>query len=256
MKTILHQQRMTELRKIFSEHQGNIIHKWDHYFEIYDRHFARFKHQQPVILEIGVAKGGSMEMWRKYFGEGCKIIGIDINPACRQFENDHTKIYIGSQGDRNFLQSIKKEIPKVDILIDDGSHMMEHLKISFQELYDWVDENGVYLAEDLHTCYWHEYEGGYKRHGSFIEFCKQQIDQLNAWFSRQRKLKVNRFSRTTHSIHFYNSIVVFEKRKIEDPFDVLSGKIDASDVIHRPPALNGVWRKFKNKIYKHTGIDL
>ncbi|HYF31053.1 MAG TPA: class I SAM-dependent methyltransferase [Chitinophagaceae bacterium] len=247
---------MNDLEKIFREHQGNLIHKWDHYFEIYDRHFRRFRNEPLVLLEIGVSKGGSLEMWRKYFGGQCTIIGIDINPACKQFEDEKTKIFIGSQDDRNFLRSLKQSVPRPQILIDDGGHMMHHLRITFEELYDWVDDDGVYLAEDLHTCYWPVYEGGYKRKNSFMEYCKGLTDQLNAWHSQQPGLTVNEFTRSTHSIHFYDSIVAIEKRKMKAPGHSFSGKKDAADVVHEDPRIPGRWRRWKNEIYKRTGIQL
>src|SRR5450755_2756362 len=103
---------MNDLEKIFTEHKGNIIHKWQHYFEIYDKHFSRYRNKKFVLMEIGVSKGGSLELWRKYFGKECEIIGIDINPACKQFETENTKIFIGSQADKAFLSQLKKEIPK------------------------------------------------------------------------------------------------------------------------------------------------
>jgi len=245
-----------DLEKIFQEHTGNIIHKWNHYFEIYDRHFSRFRNKKITILEIGVYKGGSLEMWRKYFGQNCEIIGIDINPLCERFENDYTRIFIGSQEDRDFLRDLKTKIPKVDILIDDGGHMMNHLRITFDELYDWVAENGVYLAEDLHTCYWPSYEGGYRRSNSFIEYTKKLIDQLNAWHSQQSVFKVSDFTRTTHSMHFYDSIVVFEKGKIEKPFHLYKGKLEDKEIESDPPKITNWWRSFKNKVYKYTRIEI
>ena len=45
------------------------------------------------------------------------------------------KIFVGSQSDRNFLRKIKSEIPKVDILIDDGGHTMEQQIVTFEEMY-------------------------------------------------------------------------------------------------------------------------
>lgn len=244
-----------DLEKIFHEHTGNIIHKWNHYFEIYDKHFQRFKNKKITILEIGVYKGGSLEMWQKYFGQQCEIIGVDINPLCKRFENDKTKIFIGSQSDRNFLKKLKAELPKIDILIDDGGHMMDHLKITFEELYECVTEDGVYLAEDLHTCYWPAYDGGFRRKNSFIEYCKSLVDQLNAWHSEQKKLKVNKFTETTHSIHFYDSIVVFEKKKISKPFHLYSGKISDDEIKSASPKISK-WKKLKIILYKYTGIDL
>ena len=246
----------SQFEKIFKEHTGNLIHKWHHYFEIYERHFQRFKGKKIVLLEIGIHKGGSLEMWRKYFGEECEIIGVDINPLCHRFENEKTKVFIGSQDDRDFLRELKSEIPKVDILIDDGGHMMDQLKITFEELYDWVKEDGVYLVEDLHTCYWPAYEGGYKRKNSFIEYCKSLVDQLNAWHSQSRELTVSDFSRTTHSIHFYDSIVVFEKRKIKKPFNLFAGKDQNHDIDGDPPRIDHWWKKLKHILYRVTGIDL
>lgn len=195
-------------------------------------------------------------MWRNYFGETCEIIGIDINPLCKRFEDDKTKIFIGSQDDRLFLKNLKKEIQKVDILIDDGGHMMNHLKISFEELYELVDENGIYLAEDLHTCYWPSYEGGYKRKYSFIEYCKNLIDQLNAWHSQQKKFKISDFTTSTYSMHFYDSIVVFEKRKITKPYHLYAGYDSQDNIESNPPEITNWWSRIKNNIYKYTGIEL
>lgn len=195
-------------------------------------------------------------MWRKYFGEECEIIGVDINPLCHRFENEKTRVFIGSQDDREFLRELKAEIPKVDVLIDDGGHMMDQMRITFEELYDWVKEDGVYLVEDLHTCYWPAYEGGYKRKNSFVEYCKSLVDQLNAWHSQSRELTVSGFSRNTHSIHFYDSIVVFEKRKINKPVNLFAGKDQNHDIDGDPPRINNWWRKVKNKIYNRTGIQL
>ncbi len=244
------------LRDIFKEHKGHLIHKWDHYFDIYERHFERFKNKKIILLEIGVSKGGSLEMWQEYFGDRIEIIGIDINKECKKLETDKIKIFIGSQEDKIFLRDLKSKIPKVDILIDDGGHMMDQLRITFEELYDWVDENGIYLAEDLHTCYWREYEGGYKRKNSFMEYCKNLTDKLNSWHSRNLNLYVDDFTKSTYSICFYDSIVVFEKKKILYPSHSFSGLIDLDSIQHSPPKLKNRWRKFRNFFYKYTKIHL
>lgn len=216
-----------KFEQIFKEHNGNLIHKWQHYFEIYEKHLSRFKmYPSLAIMEIGVGKGGSLELWRKYFGPDAWIIGVDVDPACKRFENletENTQIFIGSQEDRQFLRKLKAEIPTVDILIDDGGHMMNQLRVSFEELYDWVADGGVYLVEDLHTSYWKEYQGGYRKKKSFIEYSKRLVDKLNAWHSRSRSLSVDNFTKTTHSMHFYDSVLVIEKRNRDKPFDVMRG---------------------------------
>ena len=97
-----------------------------------------------------------------------------------------------------------------DVVLDDGSHIMSHIHASFAVLYPQLPHNGVYMVEDLHTAYWSDYEGGLRRKESFIETCKDLIDELNADHSRGA-LAATEFGRTTLSIHFYDSIVVFEK---------------------------------------------
>jgi hypothetical protein len=214
---------MNDLEKYFKQADGRFIHKWNHYFDIYDRHFARFRDKEVTILEIGIFQGGSLHMWKNYFGIKAKIYGIDIDSQCKKLEEENIKIFIGSQSDRKFLKEIKKSIPPVDILIDDGGHYMDQQIVSFEELFDHVKESGVYLCEDLHTSYWLKYGGGYKRRGTFIEYSKNFIDLLNAYHSEQNILKVNKFTESVDSIHYYDSMLVIEKKKREKPYEETTG---------------------------------
>jgi len=76
------------LKSYFDSHtEGKIIHKWLHYFEIYHRYFKKFRGRDVHILEVGVARGGSLEMWRDYFGPKSNIYGIDINEKCTANNN-------------------------------------------------------------------------------------------------------------------------------------------------------------------------
>jgi methyltransferase family protein len=194
----------------FLTNQDCQIHKWTHYFPIYERHFRPFINRTVTLIEIGVWKGGSLQLWKRYLGPFARIIGIDIDPTCKAVEEDQISIRIGNQNEPAFLQKIFDEFGSPDVVIDDGSHMMEHIAASFEFLYPRMDKNGVYLIEDLHTAYWEEYGGGLRRPESFIERCKTFIDALNADHSRGT-VPVSAFSKTTLSIHFYDSVVVFER---------------------------------------------
>jgi len=215
---------MNDLEKYFRENNKRLIHKWHHYFDVYDRHFSRFRDQEINILEIGVSQGGSLQMWKDYFGPKARIYGIDIDERCKQFEEENITIYIGSQADPKFLNSVKSLIPRLDILIDDGGHSMKQQIVSFESLFDHIKENGVYLCEDCHTSYWDNYGGGYRRGNTFIEYSKNWIDLLNAFHSRSKKLQVNDFTRTVRSLHYYDSIVVLEKGRKEPPVATMTGK--------------------------------
>ena len=94
------------LRDLFYSHEGKLIHKWDHYFDIYERYFASYIGKEINFLEIGISHGGSLQLWKKYFGEKVNVYAIDINPQCKTLEEERVKIFIGSQSDEIFLKKI------------------------------------------------------------------------------------------------------------------------------------------------------
>lgn len=182
-----------------------------HYFDIYERHFMRFRDKAPVMIEIGVQGGGSLAMWKEFFGKNSQIIGIDVNPECKAHESEGIEVFIGSQDDPGLINQIFAKYPHVDIVLDDGSHMMKHMVASFELMYDRLDKDGVYIVEDTHTCYWPEFQGGLREPGSFIEFTKSKLDELNAVHSRSA-VPISNFTRSTDSVVCYDSVVVFERR--------------------------------------------
>lgn len=199
------------LYKYFLDNGHKRLHKWIHYFGIYEKHFQRFCGKQPVVIEIGVFGGGSLSMWKEYFGPGSQIVGIDINPECKQHEAEGIEVFIGSQDDPNVIEKILSKYGSPDIVIDDGSHVNMHMIASLRLLYRRMKINGVYLVEDTHTSYLPGYGGGLRKEGSFIEFCKSLIDELNACYTNGA-MPVSDFTKTTNSICFYDSIVVFERQ--------------------------------------------
>lgn len=200
------------LHRYFLNNSHKPLYKWVHYFDIYERHLARFRGTSPVMLEIGVMGGGSLAMWKEYLGPGSRIIGVDINPECKIHDAEGIEVFIGSQDDPALIDQIFSKYPRVDIVLDDGSHIMQHMIASFELMYERVHANGVYIVEDIHTSYWSEYGGGLNRHGSFMEFVKQKLDEINA-IHTNNELPVSAFTRSTNCIACYDSIVAFERRK-------------------------------------------
>jgi 23S rRNA U2552 (ribose-2'-O)-methylase RlmE/FtsJ len=217
-------QATNPISEYFFNNPGRLIHKWHHYFEIYHRHFARFRGRSPVMVEIGVFHGGSLQMWRDYFGPGARIVGIDIDPRCRRFEDESTTILIGDQSDRRFLAEVRERLPQIDILIDDGGHTMTQQITTFDELYPHIQPEGIYLCEDIHTSLMEEYGGGYRREGTFLEYSKALVDRLYGWHSREpNRLTVDDMTRTTFALHFYDSVLVMEKRPMKPPQSTMTG---------------------------------
>ncbi|MCW2814832.1 MAG: hypothetical protein JWN84_2287 [Nocardioides sp.] len=209
--------RPNPLLRFFRQYEGPRIHKWIHYFEIYHRHFARFRDEPVTILEFGVNQGGSLRMWQHYFHDDSKIVGVDIDERCRQFEGGNVSIEIGDQEDREFLRMLAEKHGPFDVVIEDGGHQMGQQIASFEEIYPAMSEDGCFLIEDLHTSYWPGYGGGLLREGTFIEYAKRLSDQLNAWHSKQDDFVVDRFTETTRSMHFYDSVIVFERGAMTKP---------------------------------------
>lgn len=212
-----------DMSRLFYDHNGRHISKWSHYLPIYDRHLSGFRGRPVRMLEIGVFKGGSLQLWRKYLGKDATIFGIDIDESTSRFDDEDARVRIGSQADPNFLRYVVAEMGGIDIVLDDGSHVAPHQRISFETLYPLLNKNGLYVVEDLHTAYWHGYfEGGFRRRGTFIEEMKSLIDDVHYPWHRRRQ----RFAgvhESAEAIHFYNSMVVIEKRDVEAPTHIIAG---------------------------------
>lgn len=213
------------LAEFFFERRHSYARKWADYFDIYHRHFRRFRGRSPVVLEIGVHEGGSLEMWREYFGEGCRIYGVDIDARCAACAGEGISVLIGNQADRAFLARLRRELPRIDVLIDDGGHRVADQIAAFEELFPHLSETGLYLCEDVHTSYWEQYGGGLGKPGTFIEFSKALVDRLNAWHWQDiKQVSADPFARGAWSIAFYRSVVVVEKRPMGPPRDCKRGE--------------------------------
>jgi len=210
---------MKTFQQLFDEHTGESILKWSNYGPIYDRHFADYRELPINILEIGVLKGGSMRLWEKYFPKA-NIYGIDIDEECQQYESDRTKIFIGDQGDVSFLRNIKAKIPRIDIIIDDGSHRAKDQKITFEEMYYHLKTPGVYLVEDIELNYWKNKD--LNSPDNFMTHMKNKIDELNIRKTMPAKIAQSypfkdtevRFTNCTNNISFYDNVVVLEKKQM------------------------------------------
>jgi cephalosporin hydroxylase len=206
------------LREYFEGNQGRLIHKWMHYFDIYERHFSPFRGKPVNVVEFGVSHGGSLQMWKEYFGPRAQITGVDIMPKCARLAEDRIDIVIGDQEDRAFLRSLARQLGSVDVLIEDGGHTARQQIHTFEEFWPYISDGGVFLIEDLHSSYWQKYDGGYKRPGTFIEYAKDLIDQQHAWHSREKeKFDVDEYTRTIRGMHVYDSVIVFDKAPVSRP---------------------------------------
>lgn len=124
----------------------NTLHS---YLKTYEELFQQHRFSAKNILEIGVQRGGGMQLYYNYF-PNAKIHGVDVvklityNTERIQFY--HTEAY--SQ------QTIEQFDCKFDIIIDDGSHTKEHMIFVIQHYLNLLTENGLLIIEDVQSMDW------------------------------------------------------------------------------------------------------
>ena len=185
--------------------QGRGIWKWTHYFDIYHRHFCHFVGKEAHVVEVGIYSGGSLAMWKDYFGPKCMIYGVDIEPACKAYEDERTRIFIGDQSNRNFWRDFKGQVPYVDILIDDGGHVPEQQIVTLEEIIPHMRPGGVYLCEDVH--------GEYNRFGAYVYGLGQSLNGI-ARNPGSETVVASNFQKSISSIHQYPFVTVIEKNQV------------------------------------------
>jgi hypothetical protein len=190
---------------------GRGIWKWDHYFDIYERHFSRFRSRPVTLLEIGVYSGGSLDLWRSYFGPDAHIIGVDIEESVRVYERDGIRILIGDQADRSFWARVLPTLPPLDIVIDDGGHTPEQMIVTLEATLPRLAPGGVYLCEDIcGTAHlFHDYVHGLARALHAVRHAAEP--------GRESRSINTAFQAEISSIHQYPFVTVIELRTHAQP---------------------------------------
>jgi hypothetical protein len=182
--------------------------KCDTYFQVYEEIFNKYVGKKITFVEIGVLQGGSLFMWKEYFGKDARIIGVDLHPNAKELEKHGFEIYIGSQSDKNFWRNFYSKVGKIDILLDDGGHVNDQQIITLTESVNNINDGGIIVTEDVHTSYFKKLGNPSKY--SFINYSKYLIDVINSRFPGTRIKKNNDFRNKIHSISFYESIVALK----------------------------------------------
>jgi len=187
------------------------------YLDLYNRHFKELRKKKLKILEIGVggytapkAGGGSLRMWQNYFPNST-IYGIDIYEK-KFHEDKRIKIYQGSQVDQVFLNSLVEEAGGFDIIIDDGSHINEHVMTTFELLFPFLSSHGLYVVEDTHTSYWDNFGGSVdKQSKTMMNYFRNLCDEINYEEYCEKEHKPTLYQSQIVGMHFYHSVLIVEK---------------------------------------------
>ncbi|HAF61803.1 MAG TPA: methyltransferase [Anaerolineaceae bacterium] len=196
--------------------------KWGrHYYTPhYYNHFRRLKFKRIKLLEIGVGgydyayKGGrSLRMWKRFFPFG-RIYSIDIFDK-KSLQENRIKIFQGSQIDREFLKRIMLDIGKVDIIVDDGSHKNDHVITTFETLYPYLKEEGIYAIEDVETSYLDKFGGDSEdlsNPRTTMNYFKAVPDTINYLEYDHSKTQMPKHAGYVNSIHFYHNLIIIIKK--------------------------------------------
>ena len=247
------------LISLFEESEYHTI-KYRNYFPIYEKLFSKFVNKKITFVEIGVFSGGSLFMWRKYFGKDARIIGIDLNSDAKRFEKNGFEIFIGNQSDENFWKVFFEKVGDVDIILDDGGHTNFQQIVTACCCIPHIKDNGILAVEDVYHSYGvsHGSKGFFNPSKySFINFCKKIVDDINYRFpgSKNFKFSLNEY---IYSIEFFESLASFkiDRKLCKIKNEVLRNKgydILAKDLSHQHhenlPGSNKFVLKYK-KIHK------
>lgn len=185
----------------------------------YDRHFAPLRNAPVRLPEIGIggydvpeAGGGSLRMWQRYFRRGL-VYGLDIFE--KRLPEPRVRTIRGDQNDPAFLARLGAGIGPLDIVIDDGSHVNEHVLTSFHALFPYVRPGGLYVIEDLQTSYWPSYGGDSRNLASpstSIGLLKSLIDGLHhKEYDHAPDPAASYTDAHVTAVHFYHNIAFIVK---------------------------------------------
>ena len=197
------------------------INRYDDY---YISIFRGIRKKKLKILEIGIGGhqeenflGGSLLLWNSYCPRS-QIYGIDLSKKTLFNKYRRIQTFVVDQSRSESLDKFAKEHGPFDIIIDDGSHLTDHILTTFNSLYKFLNSNGCYVIEDMGTTYMKSFGG------------EPDIDKNSSFFMRTMRFakmatrrsisdiyndKKEEFSKL-HSIVFGKNIVIIKNSNEKD----------------------------------------
>ena len=224
--------------------------KHSSYFQVYEEILGKYRNTSITFVEIGVLDGGSLFMWRKFFGDAARIIGIDLNPNAMRWTVEGFEIFIGSQEDPNFWKSVFDSVGPVDVVLDDGGHSNSQQIITAHSVLPHIRDGGALIVEDVHASYMRDFGNPSKY--SFISYSKKAVDRINSrssllpWLRRGEE---NHMRDSVYSCAFYESIVCFhvDRRKCFISTPTINSDIE-------PRSRDFRYEKYRSRIIPHARL--
>ena len=169
---------------------------WVHYYTPrYDAHLQGRQKEKLKILEFGIKEGMSIDLWYNAFPRAI-IYGVDNKPERvwdRLVKKDRIKIFNFDYTDPAALKAFARTHGPFDVIIDDGLHRPDPQRETFERMWPYINNNGLYVIEDLHPNYRKQHKGNIT-----MQALKDNIDKI--WTNHEIK-----------SVAFYPNICFIEK---------------------------------------------
>jgi hypothetical protein len=155
--SLLMYDELTRIATKYYTDKGVTIFPFHGYTRHYHRCFRALRFESVTILEIGLARKRdrgnrrvvcpSLQLWAEYFPRAT-ILGFDLDDFS-MVQLPRTRIFQGDQGKPEDLLKVVQDYPRLNIVVDDGSHASFHQQVSLRTLWPHVVGGGVYAIEDL-----------------------------------------------------------------------------------------------------------
>ena len=207
--------------------------KHKNYFPIYEELLSSYVGKKITFVEIGVLSGGSLFMWKNYFGENARIIGVELNPLAKKWEKHGFEIFIGDQGSSYFWESFFDKVGEVDIILDDGSHLYKDQIVTVKQCVPFIKNGGKMITEDTHSSYQKKF--GHPSKYNFANFSKLLVNEINYRFPNLEKkdlIYTSPLRKKIFSISYYESIISFniDENKCVENKEVDNGGLQEGEI--------------------------
>ena len=200
---------LTKYFETYTSDEGRLTYKVKSYARVYAQWLERFRGTEVTLAEVGIGKGGCLQMWRSYLGPLARIYGIDHDDQLCYTE-PQIECICGDQGDPAFLARLPSLLPSLDIFVDDGSHVNTQQVATLEAIFPILKPGGLYFCEDTHTSYREQhYGGGYLHDNTFIEYCKRIPDAMH--HTEDTRIPTTSVTQHLESASFYPGLVVLQK---------------------------------------------
>jgi 23S rRNA U2552 (ribose-2'-O)-methylase RlmE/FtsJ len=225
-----------DLIDLFKAHTGMISDKWEGYLHVYNREFGIYREKAANsprgvrIMEVGVMNGGSLQLWRQFFGPRSEVVGVDLNPrVCDIDFGVGIEVYcFNALNVDRFVYELSGK--KQDIIIDDGSHEVGDITATFTFLFEhFLLPGGIYIVEDIHMMYINYTDS------SPMNFFMALVAPLNIFhvtrsspFRRLSSTEVY-FAKWVEAVRFEDGMIIVHKRarpRFREQLRVITGKLN------------------------------